>query len=135
MSEVLSTWPVVVELPLGAEDRDADGTLTEAAVDRLFAEGRVAYAAECPELDLADADVTDLVLRRGSVAAPGQVAVVGVAVVEVFPDSFTMEARIRPAEGSGVAATAACVVVPAGGVTDALRARLIALAQTARHHH
>ena len=135
MSEILSTWPVVVELSLRAEDRDGDGFLTDEGIDRLFAEARAAYAAECPELDLASVDVRDVVLRRGAVAAPGDAVLVGVAVVEVFPDTFTMDLRIRPAEGSGIAGSASCVVAPAGGVTGELRSRLIALAQTARHHH
>jgi acyl-CoA thioesterase FadM len=135
MSEVLSTWPVVVELPLRAEDLDPDGFLTDEAVVRLFAEARRAYAEVCPELDLESADLTDVVVRPGAVAAPGALARVGVAVVEVFPETFTMEARVRPEQGAGIAATASCVVAPAGGVTDGLRSRLIALAQTARHHH
>ena len=135
MSEILSTWPVVVELPLRAEDRDGEGFLTDDALERLFAEARAAYAADCPELDLVTAAVTDVVLRRGAVAAPGDLALVGVAVVEVFPDTFTMDLRIRPAEGSGIAGSASCVVAPAGGVGGELRSRLIALAQTARHHH
>jgi hypothetical protein len=135
MSEILSTWPVVVELPLRAEDRDGDGFVTHDGIERLFAEARAAYAAECPELDLDAATISELVLQRGAVAAPGGAAVVGVAVVEVFPDTFTMDLRIRPAEGRGIAGSASCVVAPAGGVADELRSRLIALAQTARHYH
>jgi hypothetical protein len=121
MSEILSTWPVVVELPLRADDRDADGFVTHDGIERLFAEARAAYAAECPELDLDAATIGELVLQRGA--------------VEVFPDTFTMDLRIRPAEGRGIAGSASCVVAPAGGVADELRSRLIALAQTARHYH
>ena len=135
MSELVSTWPVVMELPVGDEDRDADGVLTDDGVERLFAEARSAYADLCPELDLAAATVSELVRRPGGVAAPGRAAVVGVAVVEVFPETFTMDLRVRPAEGSGIAASASCTVAPAGGVGAELRSRLIALAQTARHYH
>ena len=135
VTEMMSHWPVLVQLPLRDEDRDADGFLTDAAVARLFAEGRTAYAAECTELDLAAAEVTDVVTRRGAVAAPGALALVGVAVVEVFPERFTMEARIRALEGAGTAASATCAVAPPGGVSEALKARLIALAQAARHLH
>ncbi|HJR25511.1 MAG TPA: hypothetical protein VJ804_08565 [Acidimicrobiales bacterium] len=135
MSEVLSTWPVVIPLALRDEDRDADGFLTTDAVTRLFATGRAAYAAECPELDLDSAVVRELVAKRGGVAAPGAEVLVGVAVVEVFPEQFTMEVRIRPDEGHGVAGTASCAMAPPGGVSDELRSRLIALAQTARHLH
>jgi hypothetical protein len=133
MTDLVSTWPVVLELPLGGDDRDDEGVLLDGAVERLFAEARGAYAEVCPELDLSDAAVSEIVVRRGA-AAEGEVAVVGIAVVEVFPTTFTMDLRVRPAEGPGIAATGSCVVAPAGGVSDALRRRLIDLAQTARHH-
>jgi hypothetical protein len=60
---------------------------------------------------------------------------VGVAVAEVFPDRCTVEIRIRPAEGPGVAGAATCSVRPPGGVDDVLRAELIERAQGARHLH
>ena len=133
---MLSRWPVLVELSLLDGDRDADGFLTDLAMAHLFAEARRAYASECSQLDLAAAEVRDVVVRRGAVAAPGSTASVSAAVVEVFPDRFTMEARIRPAEGLGIAGSASCVVAPAGGeVSDALQAELIALAHGARHFH
>jgi hypothetical protein len=135
MTEMVSHWPVVLELPVRTHDRDADGCLTDDALERLFAEGRAAYAAECPELDLTTADVSELALRPRGAPAEGTTAVVGIAVTEVFPDGFTMEAKVRPEEGSGIAGSATCLVSPAGGVSDELRSRLIALAQTARHLH
>ena len=136
MTEMLSRWPVLVELSLLDDDRDADGVLTDAAVTRLFVEVRGAYAAECSTLDLPTAEVRDVVVTRGAVPVPDAFVSVSVAVVEVFPESFTMEARIRPGEGAGIAGSASCVVVPAGGaVGDALRAELIELAQNARHMH
>ncbi len=136
VTEMVTHWPVLEQLTLHEDERDADGFLTDGALTRLFAEVRGAYAAGCKALDLTAAEVRDVVVRRGSVPAPGADASVSVAVVEVFPESFTMEARVRPAEGLGIAGSATCTVVPAGGaVSRELKAELIALAQTARHLH
>jgi hypothetical protein len=63
---------------------------------------------------------------------------VAVAVVEVYPDSFTMTARIRPAgpaSGDGIAATAWCSLAPRGEVTNAMRDEFIAHAHSARYMH
>ena len=135
MTEVLSHWPVVVELPLQDGDRDAEGFLVDEGITRLLAAGCAAYAAGGTRLDLATATVDDVVLRRGAVPVPGGVVAVGVAVAEVFPDRCTIEVRIRPAEGPGVAGAATCAVRPPGGVGDELRAELIERAQAARHLH
>jgi hypothetical protein len=135
MTEVLSHWPVVVELPLQDGDRDAAGFLVDEGIARLLAAGCAAYAAGGTRLDLAAATVDDVVLRRGAVPVPDGVVAVGVAVAEVFPDRCTVEIRIRPAEGPGVAGAATCSVRPPGGVHDVLRAELIERAQGARHLH
>ena len=135
MSEILSRWPVVVSLPVGADDRDGDGMLTEDAVGRLFAQARTAYFDECRTVDAAD------VVLRATQVIPGDVAVgdagvtVSVSIVEVFDDRFTMEARFRPANGPGIAAMARSSMSPGGEVSKAMRDEFIALAHAARHMH
>lgn len=137
-SEILTRWPVVVSLAVTPADRDADGRLTAPAIERLFTEGRAAYFDECSTIDGSTVEV------RGSTVQPGRAAVsddgvtVAVAVVEVFPDSFTMTARMRPdgpSDGEGIAATAWCSVSPGGTVSTALRDELIAIAHAAKHFH
>jgi hypothetical protein len=63
---------------------------------------------------------------------------VSVGVVEVFPDRFTMLARVRPvgpADGDGLAASASCSLSPGGAVPTAMRDEFIALAHAAAHFH
>ena len=135
MSEILSRWPVVVSLPVGADDCDADGRLTEAAVERLFAEARTAFFDECDTVD------ASTVALRATQVLPGDVGVgeagvtVSVSVVEIFDDGFTMEARLRPADGPGVAAMARSSMSPGAEVSKAMRDEFIALAHAARHYH
>ncbi len=80
MTEMVSHWPVVLELPVRTQDREADGCLNDEALERFFAAARAAYAAECPELDLAAATVSHVPLRPRGAPAEGTSAVVGVAV-------------------------------------------------------
>jgi hypothetical protein len=60
---------------------------------------------------------------------------VSVNVVEVFPNSFTMAARLRPDDRDGIAATASCTLSPGGEVPKAIRDEFIALAHEAKHIH
>jgi hypothetical protein len=133
--EMISTWPVVEELPLQAADRDASGFLTDDGVGRLFAAVRQAYLDGCSTLAGVSVAVGEVTVEGGSVPAAGDAVVAGAAVVEVFPDSFTMSTRIRPQAGEGIAAAATCRVTPEGGVTREIQAELIERAQTARHYH
>ncbi|MGQ0802507.1 MAG: hypothetical protein ACT4PI_01400 [Actinomycetota bacterium] len=57
------------------------------------------------------------------------------SVVEVFADRFTMEARMRPRDRDGIAATAWCSLSPGGEVPTAMRDEFIALAHAAPHVH
>jgi hypothetical protein len=135
VTEMMSHWPLRMSVPVDADARDADGFLTEEGIAVVFAVVRDAYLEGCATLSNIDVVVADLVVERGSVAAPGGLAVAAAAVNEVFPDHFTMTTRIRPADGPGVAGSARCTVRPDGGVTREIQAELIARAQTARHFH
>ena len=133
---MVSRWPVLVSLPVSAADAGGDGRLLETAAERLFAGGRDEYLARCRTFDGGSAEVRDVRIIPGGASVAGvEEATVSVSVVEVFPDRFTMNARIRPAGGEGVAADAWCDVVPGGPVTDDIRDELIAFAHEARHYH
>ena len=133
-SGMVSRWPVVVTLPVDASDRDADGRLTTAAVERLFARARAAYFDQCAMVDAPTVEVRKITARPGD-AAPGDGVTVSVSVVEVLRDSFTMESRIRPADRDGIVATAWCSLSPGGEVSKAMRDEFIALAHAASHIH
>jgi hypothetical protein len=137
-SEIFTRWPVVVSRAVTPADRDADGRLTEAAIERLFTEGRAAYFDECSTIDGSTVDVRQTKVQPGRAAVSDAGVTVAVAVVEVFPDSFTMTARMRPdgpSDGEGIAATAWCSVSPGGTVSTAMRDELIAMAHAAKHLH
>jgi hypothetical protein len=138
MSGILSRWPVVVALPVTASDRDADGRLLDAAVERLAADARAAYFERCAAVDPSAIDVESVRVQPGQSAVGADEVTVSVGVVEVYPETFTMLARIRPAapaDGDGLAATATCSLAPRGGVPTAMRDEFIAHAQTAAHFH
>jgi hypothetical protein len=137
---MVSRWPVVLRLPVEDGDRDADGRLTDGAIARMFAATRAAYFERCHTVAGSQVTLRDLTTTRASAAVDDDGVTVSVSVVEVFPDRFTMNARVRPvgpAEGDGVAGTAWCSVSPGGGgeVTDAMRDELIALAHGATQFH
>lgn len=133
-SGMVSRWPVVLSLPVAASVRDGDGRLTNAAVERLFGQARVAYFERCTTVDASTLEVRKSSTQPGEAAA-GDGVTVSVNVTEVFPDSFTMTARIRPREGDGIAATAWCSLTPSGEVPRAMRDEFIALAHAAAYTH
>jgi hypothetical protein len=135
MSSIVTRWPVLVSLPVGEDDRDADGRLTAACVERLFARAREVYVGTCRTLSDRELSVLDVVVAVGSAPVDAGEASVSASVVEVFDDRFTMHARVRPAEGDGIAAEARADVFPGGAVTREIRDELIAHAHEARHYH
>jgi hypothetical protein len=132
MSGMLSTWPVLVPLPVAGDDVDGEGRLTAPAVLGLFAQVREVYLSSCTTLVGRAVEVADVVVTPGVPVGLGEV-LVSASVVEVFPDRFTMHVRVRPAEGEGIAAEGRCSILPGGPVTDEIRDELIALAHAARH--
>jgi hypothetical protein len=135
MTDMVTHWPVRIEVPLEGLARDAEGYLTEDGVAEVFAAVRSAYLEGCTTLTGVEVTFEDVRLERGAVPVEGDHLVVAAAVNEVYPTLFTMVARLRPAEGEGIAGSASCDVRPAGGITKAVQAELIARAQTARHFH
>jgi hypothetical protein len=134
-SGMVSRWPVLVPLPVVASDRDEDGRLTDAAVERLFGQARAAYFERCATVDGSTLELRGSSAQRGRAAAGDDGVTVSVSVVEVFPDSFIMTARLRPRDGDGIAATAWCSLSPGGEVPTAMRDEFIALAHTATYVH
>lgn len=137
-SEIFTRWPVVVSLAVTPADRDADGRLTEPAIERLFGEGRAVYFDECSTIDGSTVEVRKTTMQPGRARVSDVGVTVAVAVVEVLPDTFTMTARMRPdgpTDGDGIAATAWCSVSPGGAVSTAMRDELIAMAHAAKHLH
>jgi hypothetical protein len=124
---IASKWPVVLTVPV-------DGELTDDVIDAMFAAARSAYFDLCTTVDPAQLTVGHRRARRGE-ATPGDTVTVSVNVVEIYPDSFTMRARIRPAAGDGVVADASCTLSVDGTVSEKMRDEFIGLAQNARFMH
>lgn len=131
---MVSRWPVRITVAVNPTDRDDDGRLTDAGAERVFAAGRSAYFARCTTVAGDAITVVDSAVRRGD-APIGEAASIAVNVSEVFPESWRMIARIRPADGGDVAADARCTLSAVGGVTTAMRDEFIALAHGAAHIH
>ena len=133
MLAMIGRWPVLVTVPLGAEDADGDGCLTDEAVERIFAAGRSAYFDLCTTVDPSAIEIRSTSIRARTASVCDAVTVSVSVVGELFPDRFTMSARIRPAETDGIAADVSCSASPGGNVTTAMRVEFIALAHSARH--
>ena len=134
-TDIVSRWPLVIPLPVGPGDCDANGYLADATVERMFALARARYFELCATVDASTIEIPRSVVARGDAAVtPGGVTI-SVSVIEIYAETFTMAARIRPADGPGVAADARCSASPGGDVTDAMRDEFIALAHAARHTH
>jgi len=132
MSDIVSRWPVRLTLPLERDDRDGDDRLTEAAVERVFAIAADAYFDRCDTVGAGRVVIAERVTVVGVPVAGDQVTI-SVGVIEIYPDEFTMEARVRPAEGEGVAARAKYRYKVDGGVGEPMRDEFIALAHAARY--
>jgi acyl-CoA thioesterase FadM len=134
-TDIVSRWPVVITLPVEPGDHDADGYLTDAGTERMFALARERYFDLCRTVDTSTLEVQRSAAARGSATVNATGVTISVNVTEVYPETFTMSARIRPCDGPGVAADARCSLFPGGGVTNAMRDEFIALAHNARHTH
>jgi hypothetical protein len=134
MSDIVSRWPVRLALPIDDSDRDAGHRLTEGAVDRIFAEAADAYFALCRTVDAGRVQISKQVNVAG-VPVEGDHVTISVGVVEIYPDEFTLEARLRPAAGEGIAGQATRRYKVEGGVGEDMRDEFIALAHAARYTH
>jgi acyl-CoA thioesterase FadM len=134
-TDIVSRWPIVMPISVQAGDCDDDGRLTDAGAERMFALARASYFDLCTTVDIATLELQRTTVARGSVAVNASGVTVSVNVTEVYPETFTMSARIRPADGPGVAADARCSLFPGGPVSNAMRDEFISLAHNARHTH
>jgi acyl-CoA thioesterase FadM len=134
-TDIVSRWPIVIPLALEDGDCDDDGRLTEAGAHRMFARARARYFDLCRTIEPATLEVQRLAVAPGSAAVNASGVTISVNVTEIYPDAFTMSARIRPADGPGIAADARCSVFPGGEVSNAVRDEFIALAHNAHHMH
>jgi hypothetical protein len=135
-SDIVSRWPVRISIGVAPTDLDDEGRLTVDAVERYFAQARVAYFDRCTTTSIDALDVRGSAVVPGTPIAGNSNVTISVNVVEVFPDRFTMSARIRPADRDGVAADARCSLAPTTGeVPNAMRDEFIALAHGASYTH
>ena len=134
-SPMVSRWPVRISVPLRDGETDAEGRLTDAAVERISVVGRDAYFDLCTTVDRSAVEVLGTSTVKGPAAAGNRVSV-SANVVEIFPDRVTMMLRVRPAQGErSVAADVRCSLSMGDEVTKAMRDEFIALAHSARHTH
>jgi acyl-CoA thioesterase FadM len=133
MSAMLSRWPVVLSVPIDEFDVDDQNVLTDAAIARIFGRARTAYFELCSTIDESSAEAVTVSIERGCAVEPTHVTI-SVGVVEIYPNSFTLEARLCPAEGEGIAARVRCSVT-VGELTEQMRDEFIALAHAARAMH
>ena len=122
-------------MEVAPSDCDDDSRLTDAAVERMFADARREYFSLCSTIDTGALTVRRATVQRGVPIDAADGVTISVNVVEIFPDCFTMHARIRPAHDAGVAADASCTLSPGGEVTKVMRDEFIALAHAARLTH
>src|SRR5262249_1040380 len=110
--------------------------LTTDAVERYFAQARAAYFERCATTGIDALELRGSAVVAGTAIAGNDRVTISVNVVEVFPDRFTMSARVRPADRDGVAADARCSLAPKNGeVPNAMRDEFIALAHGAAYTH
>ena len=131
----MSRWPVVRRFDVASTDLDAGGHLLEPAAARIFAEVRRAYLDDCTSLVGVDVDVRECRVQPGDARVDEAAVTASTNVNEIFPDSFTMTLRIRPASGPGIVASGSCSLTTGGALPIACRDEFIARAHDARHTH
>ena len=143
-SQMLSRWAVLCEIPLRADDIDAEGRPEEAAIARWLDAARDRYVRRCDALSAAVcSDSVGLLSTRRNARVIGTISgeeiLVAVSVTEVRPTSFDMAFRLRSCgkDGRVVLDTKMTCVLTAGASRDALpispeiRAGLIAVEKEA----
>lgn len=114
MKELLSDFPVIVELPVAWGEMDALGHVNNAVYFRYFESARVAYLTKINFIDPEqNAGIAAILAStrcdfRKALTYPDTV-LIGARVIEIGDDRFTMEYRLVSqrlqkvaAEGSGV---------------------------------
>lgn len=140
----MTRWVVLEEHAVDDADRDADGTVRDAALERWVRAICDSFLDRCAVLRQRCAE-SDLALRSeisgpiaGSRLGRAEAVVVSASASEVHPDSFTIAVRVRGTHETAVNTT--CVVsleaLATGArheIDDDIRDELIALAHAAQH--
>jgi hypothetical protein len=132
---IATRWPVLISVELTAAEVDADGRASDAAIDRVFEQARRVYLDGCETLREQTLEVLRTDIRRGGGRVTPRGVTVATGVVEVFPEAFVMNARIRARDDGELVADATCTLTTGGELPIACRDEFIARAHGARHSH
>jgi hypothetical protein len=134
---MVSRWPVLVEVALEPHELDADRRLTTAGAERAFGRAREAYLARCRTIEGIAIECAECAVRIGGATVLGDAVTVVAAVIEIYPDAFTMRGRIRSRDRAGgdgdVAADVSCKLSTCDPLPEACVDEFIALAHSAPH--
>jgi acyl-CoA thioesterase FadM len=129
---IVSKWPVRIRVAVRDDEVDAENHLTEAGAQRAFSEARGAYLDGCESLSGRDVSVRTCDVKLGTATVRTGV-VVATGVVEIFPDSFTMHARIRSDDDGELAADGVCELTTGEELPIECRDEFIARAHRAAY--
>jgi acyl-CoA thioesterase FadM len=132
---IATRWPVLITVDLTASEIDSDGHASDAAIERVFGEARQVYLRECESLREQTLEVLRTDIRRGDSRVTPRGVTVATGVVEIFPEAFVMNARIRGRDDGELVADATCTLTTGGELPVACRDEFIARAHNARHSH
>lgn len=144
---ILSTWAVARDVEVAPNDRDDNGMLLPASIDRWIATAVDDYLEACPAIAAAAAELPGRVRRTCTTPDPaslGHPTALGLSatISEVLPDRFILRVRLRPLEGDvDGPADAQCRLELIGSdgtahaVDTALRDEVIAVERSARFYN
>jgi hypothetical protein len=130
---IVSRWPVLIAVPLAPDETGDDHLLTAAGVERVFAMARSVYLAECTSLDGVTVEVGPVRTSGRPLIGFSDTVMFATGVVEIYPDSFVMNARIWAPDGEGDKVEASCTCSTGEPLPDACRDEFIARAHSAGH--
>ncbi len=130
---IATRWPVLVSVELTPTEIEADGRATGAAIERVFADARRIYLDECESLRGQTLEVLRTEVRRGDAQVAATGVTIATGVVEIFPEAFVMNARLRSRHDGELVADATCTLTTGGELPIACRDEFIARAHSARH--
>src|SRR4051794_14851616 len=122
---ISTRWPVLVAVEVSDAEIDADGRASDAAIERAFADARADYLAACDTLRGETVSVLRTEVRRGGGRVTPRGVTVATGVVEIFPEAFVMNARIRSRDGGELVADATCTLSTGGALPVACRDEFI----------
>ena len=144
MTELLSSFPVQIEIPVAWGEMDAFGHLNNVVYFRYIESGRVAYLRSLGDVDfMGGAGIVPILASvqcrfKSPVTFP-DCLIVGTRIRDLSVDRFTMEHRLVStaqgrivAEGEGLVVAYDYTVGSKAPIPEAVRARLVALEGRAR---